>query len=81
MGCYGDGGAIFTSDENLAEACREIRVHGQSERYVHTRVGVGGRMDTIQCAIVLAKLEVLNGKYKNEWNLEYYIINSWMKLG
>lgn len=57
LGCYGDGGAIFTSDDALAQACREIRVHGQSKRYVHTRVGVGGRMDTLQCAIVLAKLE------------------------
>ena len=57
LGCYGDGGAIFTSDDELATACREIRVHGQSKRYVHTRVGVGGRMDTLQCAIVLAKFE------------------------
>ncbi len=57
LGCYGDGGAIFTNDDVLAKACREIRVHGQSERYVHTRVGLGGRMDTLQCAIVLAKLE------------------------
>ncbi|MEO6407975.1 MAG: DegT/DnrJ/EryC1/StrS family aminotransferase [Burkholderiaceae bacterium] len=57
LGCYGDGGAIFTPDASLAQACREIRVHGQSTRYVHSRVGVGGRMDTLQCAIVLAKLE------------------------
>jgi UDP-2-acetamido-2-deoxy-ribo-hexuluronate aminotransferase len=57
LGCYGDGGAIFTSDDALAQACREIRVHGQSARYTHTRLGVGGRMDTLQCAIVLAKLE------------------------
>lgn len=57
LGCYGDGGAIFTSDDMVAQACREIRVHGQSKRYVHTRVGVGGRMDTIQCAVVLAKLD------------------------
>ncbi|MDY0039721.1 MAG: DegT/DnrJ/EryC1/StrS family aminotransferase [Desulforhabdus sp.] len=57
LGCYGDGGAIFTNDAALAQACREIRVHGQSKRYVHTRIGVGGRMDTLQCAIVLAKLE------------------------
>jgi UDP-2-acetamido-2-deoxy-ribo-hexuluronate aminotransferase len=56
LGCYGDGGAIFTSDDALALAAREIRMHGQSGRYVHTRVGVGGRMDTLQCAIVLAKL-------------------------
>ncbi len=57
LGCYGDGGAIFTNDGAIAQACREIRVHGQRERYVHTRIGVGGRMDTLQCAIVLAKLE------------------------
>jgi UDP-2-acetamido-2-deoxy-ribo-hexuluronate aminotransferase len=57
LGCYGDGGAIFTSDDALAQSIREIRVHGQSKRYVHTRLGVAGRMDTLQCAIVLAKLE------------------------
>jgi len=64
LGCYGDGGAIFTSDDAIATAAREIRVHGQSKRYVHTRVGVGGRMDTIQCAVVLAKLE------RFEWEIE-----------
>lgn len=64
LGCYGDGGAIFTNDDQLAQAMREIRVHGQSKRYVHTRVGVGGRMDTLQCAIVLAKLE------RFEWEIK-----------
>lgn len=64
LGCYGDGGAIFTSDNEIAKACREIRVHGQSKRYVHTRVGVGGRMDTIQCAVVLAKLQ------RFDWEVE-----------
>jgi UDP-2-acetamido-2-deoxy-ribo-hexuluronate aminotransferase len=64
LGCYGDGGAIFTNDDALAQAMREIRVHGQSQRYVHTRIGVGGRMDTIQCAIVLAKLE------RFDWEVE-----------
>jgi UDP-2-acetamido-2-deoxy-ribo-hexuluronate aminotransferase len=57
LGCYGDGGAIFTNDQHLAQVMRELRVHGQERRYHHTRVGVGGRMDTLQCAIVLAKLE------------------------
>ncbi len=57
LGCYGDGGAIFTSDAAFAQVCRELRVHGQSKRYIHERVGVGGRMDTIQCAVVLAKLD------------------------
>lgn len=64
LGCYGDGGAIFTDDDSLAQAFREIRVHGQSKRYVHTRIGVGGRMDTLQCAVVLAKLE------RFEWEIE-----------
>jgi len=64
LGCYGDGGAIFTNDDDIATACREIRVHGQSQRYVHTRVGVGGRMDTIQCAVLLAKLERFDWEVK-----------------
>lgn len=64
LGCYGDGGAIFTTDESLAKAMREIRVHGQERRYHHTRIGVGGRMDTIQCAVVLSKLE------RFDWELE-----------
>lgn len=64
LGCYGDGGAVFTSDDALAQACREIRVHGQSARYTHTRLGVGGRMDTLQCAVVLAKLE------RFDWELQ-----------
>ncbi|WP_343718651.1 DegT/DnrJ/EryC1/StrS family aminotransferase [Achromobacter dolens] len=67
LGCYGDGGAIFTNDDALAQAFREIRVHGQSARYYHTRVGVGGRMDTLQCAVVLAKLE------RFDWEVEQRI--------
>lgn len=67
LGCYGDGGAIFTSNDAIAKACREIRVHGQSERYVHTRIGVGGRMDTLQCAIVLAKFD------RFDWEIEQRI--------
>jgi UDP-2-acetamido-2-deoxy-ribo-hexuluronate aminotransferase len=60
LGCYGDGGAIFTDNSDLAKIMREIRVHGQERRYYHTRIGVGGRMDTLQCAVVLAKLENLD---------------------
>lgn len=67
LGCYGDGGAIFTSDDMLAKAMREIRVHGQERRYYHTRIGVGGRMDTLQCAVVLAKLE------RFDWEIEQRI--------
>jgi UDP-2-acetamido-2-deoxy-ribo-hexuluronate aminotransferase len=57
LGCYGDGGALFTHDDTLAQACREIRVHGQSARYQHTRLGIAGRLDTLQAAVLLAKLE------------------------
>ncbi len=64
LGCYGDGGALFTDDDGLAQAAREIRVHGQSGRYVHTRLGVGGRLDTLQAAVLLGKLE------RFEWELE-----------
>lgn len=60
LGCYGDGGAIFTTDADLAQAMREIRVHGQSKRYQHDRVGVGGRLDTLQAAILLAKLDTFD---------------------
>ena len=58
LGCYGDGGAIFTNDEVLANKMKEIRVHGQSKRYTHKRIGVNGRLDTIQAAILLAKFEI-----------------------
>jgi UDP-2-acetamido-2-deoxy-ribo-hexuluronate aminotransferase len=64
LGCYGDGGAIFTDDEELAAIMRQLRVHGQARRYYHTRIGIGGRMDTLQCAIVLAKLE------RFDWEVE-----------
>jgi len=57
LGCYGDGGAIFTDDENLFKAMKEIREHGSERRYYHTRLGLNGRLDTLQCAILLAKLE------------------------
>lgn len=57
LGCYGDGGAIFTNDENLFIAMKEVREHGSEKRYYHTRLGINGRLDTLQCAILLAKLE------------------------
>jgi UDP-2-acetamido-2-deoxy-ribo-hexuluronate aminotransferase len=57
LGCYGDGGALFTNDDALAKAMREIRAHGQDRRYHHPRIGINGRLDTLQAAILLAKLE------------------------
>lgn len=58
LGCYGDGGACFTNGQGLAERMRQLRVHGQDRRYHHPLVGINGRMDTLQAAILLAKLEV-----------------------
>jgi UDP-2-acetamido-2-deoxy-ribo-hexuluronate aminotransferase len=60
LGCYGDGGACFTNDDALAAAMRQIRAHGQSVRYRHARIGLNGRLDTLQAAILLAKLEVFD---------------------
>jgi UDP-2-acetamido-2-deoxy-ribo-hexuluronate aminotransferase len=60
LGCYGDGGAIFTSDDDLARIIRQIARHGQDRRYHHVRVGINSRLDTLQAAILLAKLEVFD---------------------
>lgn len=60
LGCYGDGGAIFTSDSELATILRQIARHGQDRRYHHLRVGVNSRLDTIQAAILLPKLAILD---------------------
>ena len=57
LGCFGDGGAVFTNSDELAEKMRMLRVHGQNKRYHHKYIGMGGRMDTIQCAIVDVKLK------------------------
>ena len=60
LGCYGDGGAIFTSDPSLAKIIRQIARHGQEKRYVHIRDGMNSRLDTIQAAILLEKLKLLD---------------------
>ncbi len=58
LGAYGDGGALFTDDEALARLFREIRLHGQDRRYHHPRLGLTGRLDSIQAAVLLAKMEI-----------------------
>lgn len=58
LGCYGDGGALFTNDDAIAKAMREIRLHGQDRHYHHPRIGINGRMDTIQAAVLQAKMDV-----------------------
>src|SRR5690606_24825367 len=62
LGCYGDGGAIFTNDDELAKVMRQIARHGQETRYHHVRVGVNSRLDTLQAAILLPKLDILDRK-------------------
>ncbi len=58
LGCYGDGGACFTSDDVLAKKMRQIMAHGQDRRYHHPALGINGRLDTLQAAILLAKMDV-----------------------
>ncbi len=61
LGAYGDGGAVFTDDDGLAEALRSIRVHGQgSHRYEHVRLGLNGRLDSLQAAVLLCKLDIFD---------------------
>ncbi|QIM68780.1 DegT/DnrJ/EryC1/StrS family aminotransferase [Basfia succiniciproducens] len=60
LGCYGDGGAIFTNDDELANVIRQVARHGQDRRYHHIRVGVNSRLDTLQAAILLPKLAILD---------------------
>lgn len=60
LGCYGDGGALFTNDDDLARRLLELRNHGQDGRYHHVSIGINGRLDTIQAAVLLAKLEVFD---------------------
>ena len=64
LGSYGDGGACFTDNDELATKMRQIRVHGQDRRYHHALLGINGRMDTLQAAILLAKLEVFASEVK-----------------
>lgn len=60
LGCYGDGGAVFTSDPELGKVIRQIARHGQEKRYYHGRVGINSRLDTLQAAILLPKLAILD---------------------
>jgi len=60
LGCYGDGGVCFTDDDSLAKELKKIRAHGQERRYFHTRLGVNSRLDSLQAAVLLAKLEIFD---------------------
>lgn len=69
LGCYGDGGAIFTNDDELAKVMRQIARHGQDRRYHHIRVGVNSRLDTIQAAVLLPKLTILDEEMSQRQNV------------
>ena len=76
LGCYGDGGACFTNDDELATRMNEIRVHGQSKRYYHTRLGINGRFDTLQAAVLLEKLAI----FPEEIELRQQVANRYKQL-
>ena len=73
LGCYGDGGAIFTNDDEIANLIIKIRNHGQAKRYNHDLLGINGRLDTIQSAILLAKFDIFPQELiaRNEIGLRY----------
>ena len=76
LGCYGDGGAIFTNDDNLAEECKAIRIHGtKSDKYNSEMIGLNGRLDSIQAAVLLEKLNIFDNELemRNEIDRKYRI--------
>lgn len=64
LGCFGDGGAVFTSNDKLASQLRLLRGHGQSSRYFHDTIGINGRIDTLQAAVLRVKLKHLDDEIK-----------------
>lgn len=76
LGCYGDGGACFTNDDELAQAMSEIRTHGQSKRYYHTRLGINGRLDTMQAAFLLEKMAI----FPEEIELRQAVVEQYQNL-
>jgi UDP-2-acetamido-2-deoxy-ribo-hexuluronate aminotransferase len=81
LGCYGDGGAVFTNDEALHKKMEQIRVHGQSSRYHHVTMGINGRLDTLQCAILLEKLTRYDWELGRRNSIAMRYNESFMKLG
>jgi UDP-2-acetamido-2-deoxy-ribo-hexuluronate aminotransferase len=75
LGCYGDGGAVFTNNEEYANKIKLLRVHGQNKRYHHKYIGIGGRLDTIQAAILLAKLPYFKKELKNRQKVADHYTN------
>jgi UDP-2-acetamido-2-deoxy-ribo-hexuluronate aminotransferase len=81
LGCYGDGGAVFTNDEALNKKMEQIRVHGQAGRYHHVTMGINGRLDTIQCAVLIEKLKRYDWELGRRNAIAAAYSESWMSLG
>jgi UDP-2-acetamido-2-deoxy-ribo-hexuluronate aminotransferase len=80
LGCYGDGGAVFTNNEECANKIKLLRVHGQNKRYHHKYIGIGGRLDTMQAAILLAKLPYFKKELKDRQKVADHYTNSLSKI-
>lgn len=76
LGCYGDGGAVFTNDEELSNKIKSLRIHGQTKRYYHKYIGMGGRLDTIQAAVLNIKLKY----YKKDLALRQEVASKYTNL-
>lgn len=72
LGCYGDGGAVFTNDDKLAEKMRVILNHGQTKRYVHSEIGINGRLDAIQAGVLNVKLKYYNDEIQTRQKIANY---------
>lgn len=71
LGCYGDGGALFTNDDTLAPKMRQIRVHGQEQKHHHPILGLNGRLDTLQAAILLCKLDIFDEEMQHRQHVAH----------
>jgi len=80
LGCYGDGGAVFTNNEEYANKIKLLRIHGQNKRYHHRYIGIGGRLDTMQAAILLAKLPYFKKELKDRQKVADYYTSGLSKI-
>ena len=80
LGCYGDGGAVFTNNNQYADKVKKLRVHGQNKRYHHEHIGIGGRLDTIQAAILLAKLPYFKKELNERQKIADKYTNELLKI-
>lgn len=75
MGCFGDGGAVFTNNDDLAEKMISMRIHGQTKRYHHKYIGMGGRLDTLQAAVLNVKIDNYDNDILRRQKVAVYYTN------